>query len=90
MTEIIVGIENPDIPDCMLNFRPDDPAQCVKLLLMDDVTGKLRRIISTLDHRSKWYTVSDKPPDDGAKIGSEILVNGKPLRDNPPFVRDQS
>ena len=60
-TEIIVGVRHPFIPDCMVNFEPGCPAQCVTLILMDDKTGKLRTVTTTLDHKAKNYIVTDGP-----------------------------
>lgn len=62
MSEVIVGVEHPIVENCMVDYRPEFPVQAVRLVLMAE-DGRLRRVMVTLDHEAKLYTVVDKPPE---------------------------
>ena len=57
--EIIVGVEHPFTDNCMIDYDASAP-QIVRLVLMDEKTGLLRRATTTLDHQAKIYVVSRK------------------------------
>jgi hypothetical protein len=61
--EVIIGVEHPFIDNCMINYDAEGIGlQCVKLVVMDVASGKLRRVTASLDHRSNIYVVTDQLP----------------------------